>query len=395
MYKLLNNLNLKNIFLISVFILLGISISIHKGYGDDLDSYAMISTFLKIIEEGYYSPSRFYEYPIGELVYGFLAYFFGSFISSLISYSFFLASLIFIYKSFFQTYLFDKKLILFIILCFSNPVLFLDNTNPSDAPLSLFVFCLGFFFYKKKYLIYAGLFFSLAIATRANYGLFVYTVIFYDIIKNKKIDQKTLELIIICTLLTFLFYFPAFIINKFDITFITNPGGPDLNLVSLLPRFIYKTYLTYGVYSSILILLIYLLNFTKVNNSIIKYKLEFLIFFLNLLTFLFIPTKTSIISLSIILTYLIIYKILINKKLIYLLIFSNLIFYIFSYQIFEFKYKNQDPCAPIEAIDANIEIKFKEGYFFERSLKLKQKIKCDSRAFSNKSQNYLEGKRLK
>ena len=205
----------------------------------------MISTFIRIIEEGYYTPSRFYGYPLGELFYGFLAYYFGSLTSSLISYFLFLASLILIYKSFFQSYLFDKKLILFLVLCFSNPVLFLDNTNPSDAPLSLFVFCLGFYFYKKKYFIYASLFFALSIAARANYGLFVYAVIFYEIIKNKKINNQSLEFIIICTLITFLFYYPAFIINKFDISFITNPGGPDLKLESLIPRFIYKTYLSY------------------------------------------------------------------------------------------------------------------------------------------------------
>ena len=144
---------------------------------------------------------------------------------------------------------------------------------------------MGFYFYKKKYFIYASLFFALSIAARANYGLFVYAVIFYEIIKNKKINNQSLEFIIICTLITFLFYYPAFIINKFDISFITNPGGPDLKLESLIPRFIYKTYLSYGIYSSILILIIYLSKFKEINKSINKYKLEFSLFILNLLTF--------------------------------------------------------------------------------------------------------------
>ena len=35
------------------------------------------------------------------------------------------------------------------MLCFSNPVLYLDNTNPSDYPLSLFFFSLGVYLFRK------------------------------------------------------------------------------------------------------------------------------------------------------------------------------------------------------------------------------------------------------
>ena len=86
MFKNLILNNNKNIFLIFLFIFIGIITSLYKGYGDDIDSHAMIHTFIRIIQEGLYEPSRFYGYPLGELFYGFLAYYFGSLTSSLISF---------------------------------------------------------------------------------------------------------------------------------------------------------------------------------------------------------------------------------------------------------------------------------------------------------------------
>ena len=145
MFKNLILNNNKNIILIFLFIFIGIITSLYKGYGDDIDSHAMIHTFIRIIQEGLYEPSRFYGYPFAELFYGFFAYFFGSFVSSFISYLFFLSSIVLIYKSYFKFTFIDYKLLLFVILCFSNPVLYLANTNPSDAPLSLFLFSLGFY----------------------------------------------------------------------------------------------------------------------------------------------------------------------------------------------------------------------------------------------------------
>ena len=77
MFKNLILNNNKNIILIFLFIFIGIITSLYKGYGDDLDSHAMIHTFIRIIQEGLYEPSRFYGYPLGELFYGVLAYYFG------------------------------------------------------------------------------------------------------------------------------------------------------------------------------------------------------------------------------------------------------------------------------------------------------------------------------
>ena len=64
--------NLKDLFIIIIFILLGIITSLFKGYGDDLDSHSLILSFISIYENGVYSPSRFQGSPVAEIFYGFL-----------------------------------------------------------------------------------------------------------------------------------------------------------------------------------------------------------------------------------------------------------------------------------------------------------------------------------
>ena len=56
---------------------LGIIVGFYKGYGDDIDSHALILSFINIIENGEYSPSRYHGYPFAELFYGFFGYYFG------------------------------------------------------------------------------------------------------------------------------------------------------------------------------------------------------------------------------------------------------------------------------------------------------------------------------
>tara|TARA_B100001121_G_scaffold309285_1_gene335651 strand:- start:2243 stop:2695 length:453 start_codon:yes stop_codon:yes gene_type:complete len=130
------NFNFKNILVIISLTLLGIQTSLFKGFGDDLDSHALILSFIGVLENGVYVPSRFYGSPFGEIFYGYIGYNFGSFLRSFLSYCFFLFSIILIFASYLKNKINQKDLFLFILICLSNPVLYLDNTNPSDYPLS-------------------------------------------------------------------------------------------------------------------------------------------------------------------------------------------------------------------------------------------------------------------
>ena len=52
MIEIIKNRKLIKIISSSFLLILGLFISSHKGYGDDIDSRALISTFINMIENG-------------------------------------------------------------------------------------------------------------------------------------------------------------------------------------------------------------------------------------------------------------------------------------------------------------------------------------------------------
>lgn len=387
--------NINLILIIFIFLLIGIITSIYKGYGDDLDSHALILSYINIYENGIYSASRFYGSPFAEFFYGFIGYNYGSFLGSFLSYIFFTCSVIFLLIGFSEKKIKFNDLSLFVILCFSNPVLYLDNTNPSDYPLSLFFFSLGIFLFKKHEKLFSIIFFALAIATRANYALFVLGYLLYEILCKKDYFKINLCVLIYSFLIGSLFYLPILIQYKLSLSFISNGGGPDLTLASLVPRFIYKIYLSLGVFSSIFVLFFIIFKFKKFIKLILEYKTIALLIFLNLAIFMFMPTKTSIISLFVVLLYILVFKFFNKKLYLYVLILLNFIYYFSSYNFFSFEYKYSEKCSPIEAIGAKIDFKISKGYLFERTIKMKNQIECASSQFNDQSIKYISGKKIR
>lgn len=387
--------NINLILIIFIFLLIGIITSIYKGYGDDLDSHSLILSYINIYENGIYSASRFYGSPFAEFFYGFIGYNYGSFLGSFLSYIFFTCSVIFLLIGFSEKKIKFNDLSLFVILCFSNPVLYLDNTNPSDYPLSLFFFSLGIFLFKKHEKIFSIIFFALAIATRANYALFVLGYLLYEILYKKDDFKINLCVLIYSFLIGSLFYLPILIQYKLSLSFISNGGGPDLTLASLIPRFIYKIYLSLGIFSSIFVLFFIIFNFKKFIKLILEFKTIALLIFLNLAVFMFMPTKTSIISLFVVLLYILVFKFFNKKLYLYVLILLNFIYYFSSYNFFTFEYKYSEKCGPIEAIGAKIDFKISKGYLFERTIKMKNQIECASSQFNDQSIKYISGKKIR
>ncbi len=388
-------LNYKNSLIIFLFILIGIQTSLYKGYGDDLDSHGLILSFISVYENGVYSPSRFQGSPIAEIFYGFLGYNFGSFPGSFSSYIFFISSLILFFKSLEGAKISNSNLFLFIIVCISNPILFLDNTNPSDYPIALFFFALGIFYLKKNKVLFPIILFSLAIGSRVNFILFILFYLIYEIYINNSTLKKNLAIIIFALLLSFLFYLPVLIKYEFDPYLIIFSADSGLKFIELLPRFLYKFYLSIGIYSSILILFIIFININKLKDIVIQNLDLSILILLNSLVFLLMPTKTSILSLSIILIYILLFKIINKRIYIFLLIFLNLLSYVISYEILEIRYKNLGSCDPIVAIDANFKFRITEGYYFKRTEFMKNQIICASQQFGEKSEKYINGIRIK
>ena len=178
------DLDFKKIFIFTFLLAVGLFTVNYKGYGDDLDQTGLIKTYISIVQEGIYIPSRYYGHPFAEIFIGFFSYNFGAKIIVGLTYIFFIFSITF----FGNFFLINKqKIILLILLCISNPVLFLDNTNPSDAPLSLFLFSLGLILAKKRFIL-SSVIFALCIATRPNYALFILIFfIIYTLDKNNRL----------------------------------------------------------------------------------------------------------------------------------------------------------------------------------------------------------------
>ena len=391
----MGNVSFKNIVIVISLVLLGIQTSLYKGYGDDLDSHALILSFIGVLENGIYSPSRFYGSPFGEFFYGYIGYNFGSFLGSFLSYCFFLFSIILIFASYSKNKINQKELFLFILICISNPVLYFDNTNPSDYPLSLFLFSTALFLFKKNNKFYSIIFFALTIATRANFALLIIVFLIYEMFKDKRDYKSSLLVLFYSLAISSLFYFPIFIQHKLSLSFISNNGGPDLTFQALTPRFLYKSYLSIGVFSSIFIIYLFIKKIDKVRNLILSNKDLTIFIFLNLLVFYFMPTKTSIISLALILFYVFLFKLVDKKKYIYPIIFLNFLFYIVSYQLFDFKYKYPGKCDPIEAIGAEFKLTINQGYYFKRTETMRNQIFCASKELGDNSLKYINGRRIK
>ena len=120
-------------FLLFLF-LAGIYFCFKNNYGWDWDSYAMIDTYLNILENGSYSRSRGAGYIVPEIGIGFLSYYFGSFLVNFLSFLFLIAGLIFLYQAmtkilekdlFFDRARKNEMMIVFLLLLIFFAVIFL------------------------------------------------------------------------------------------------------------------------------------------------------------------------------------------------------------------------------------------------------------------------------
>ena len=401
---MLSYLSKKNYFFTFIIFIFGILISRIVSYGDDLDFLGLIHTFINVIENGTYTPSRFYGSPLAEFLIGLFAYFFGGEISAFICYVLFVFSLNFLFCYFYNNE--NKSLtnykFYFYALCLTNPVLLFDNVNPSDFAISLFFFSFGLFILKTKYKLFSSILFGFAIASRANYAAFVIIILILEFLFNKKNNalKDSILIFLNTTIIMCLFYLPITILHKLKIDYISNPGGPEFKLAELFPRFFYKFYLLFGVYNSLLFVCLFLIGFIGLNQKNIK---KFVIdeknliglVLINTLIFFFIPSKTAIISMVIILFYILLIKNF-GKKLLLSIVFFNVLYWVVSYQLFDFKYKYSGLCDPIIFVDKEFNFKVKEGFFFEKKKQLLGRIKCNSVEFKDKDERekYLRGEKL-
>jgi hypothetical protein len=160
---------------------------------------------------------------------------------------------------------------------------------------------------------------------------------------NKLNIKENLKYIFLLFFVSSLFYLPMFYSSKLSLSFISNTGGVGLNFSDMWPRFIYKTYMMVGVFSSIFIFILITLKIKFFINILIKEKILFLLIVVNLLTFFSFPTKYALLQPFLIFLYLVLSK-YVSQKIIFIIVALNIFEWFFSYQLIEIKYKYADIC---------------------------------------------------
>ena len=394
-----------NNFLILILIplvILGIYLCYIGGYGSDEDTLAMINSFESILYSGYYQTSRFTGYPVAEIIIGFFSLYFGSFYTNIVVYFSFIASLFFIFLTFEDTKaikLYNKKFILFLIFCFSNPILYFDNIEPVDYSLAFLFFSLGTFFYSKKLFQLSYIFFIVALGTRLNFAVFVIIFIYFFNFENIKISKfEKINSIVLILFGGSLLFVPIWYINNFGFDWLTSARPTEEGIIGLVSRFIYKTYQVFGVVASFIIFFITIRIFKSQNFKFeYKNKLLLIIILSNFFIFLYIPAEYSYIQPAVILTYLFVLKNLKNYNWVYLLIVFNFASWFVNIELIEKKYENNNlsVCSTVHVTDAKIKFNFQPGYF-EKYLKSRDTILCliEHSKGSQKYNNISQGKKL-
>ncbi len=374
-----NILNLL-ILICSIFFLY---ISQNNYYGSDHDTFSQVDTFIRIIEEGKYYRSRTFGFPVSEILLGGSIFFLGDKITSLIIAIIFSLSIIIFFIAFKKIEKNNLNFKIFILLCFTNPILVFDNLNIIDYPISLFFFSLGCFFSVKKEYILMSIFFGICLGCRINFALFI---IIYLVFCQKIQYQILFKNLFLIFFIGGLFYLPFLISINFSYNSfneIKTLGGirfdhsANLELgFAQISRFFYKIIFSFGLIPALVIMWISFKLF-KDNEfqKIFRYKTEIIIILSNLLLFFLLPTKTAIISIVTIFVYLIITE-LSKKEYLYIIILFNIISFFISMNFININYRYSDPCKPKQAMNAKIQFYFDEGHIKKYLNKSYNNMKC-------------------
>jgi len=333
---------------LACLIISGVVLAVTSNYGGDNDTYEMLRTFSVLINGSGYIPSRFTGYPVAEIGIGFIAFYFGSWLNNLLSFIFFITSLVLIYKSFDKSN-FDSRFIIFLILCVSNPVLFFDNIAPMDYAWALLFYSIGIFFFKKQDFLFSILFFGISIGARPNYLIFcLVTIAFF---KHEIPISKYLKfsMAIVTFFIGALFYVPIWFNSGLGFDWVTAVRPINQGYLYLVARFIGKTWMAFGLLALPLCIYSVVKYFNKLHN-LRNLKLLTLLIFSNLLIYLYIPADRSYLQLSLILFFLLLtYFPLRNLVVVALL---NVMSWFILINPLTFTFQSDKLCDPTEVVGA-------------------------------------------
>ncbi len=264
-------------------------LAITSNYGGHHDIYLMLGSFLSVLKNGDYIPSRFTGYPVAEIGVGASAWAGGSALSNSVNFFLFLISVL-LFPFCFSTKPTLTRYLAFAAMALSSTVLAFDNIMSIDYPWSCFFWVVGCFCLKRLDVSHiATIPMALAIGSRPVFGLFVMASIMLieplhtpaDSTSNDRIKAK------VSTLLTTLFagslfYIPVWLKHGFGLAWISAVPPDNQGYIGLAGRFAFKLITAAGVIQAaiiITILALILLNMTNKNLNtarLIKYDAIFL-----------------------------------------------------------------------------------------------------------------------
>ena len=255
------------IIIISSF-LVGLVTALTNTYGYDNDTYRMLKTFLNLIHNGIYIPSRPPGSPVPEIGIGTLAWLGGSNLTNIFTLLIYFISIslfpfCFIKKPRYTNYLF------FLSLCATSPLLLFENTHSIDYSWGLLFFTIGALIkFRFNYNFISIVFFVLAVASRCIYILYLIPLIIFNSNDEHhvKFEQK-ISFLFTCLFCSTLFYLPVWFQNNLSLNWITTHTPDDEGLFGIMARFIYKNIMNFGLIQSIIIAFIFLNNFLKYTNK--------------------------------------------------------------------------------------------------------------------------------
>ncbi len=369
----------------------GIYLAYIGGYGSDEDTLPLIGAYESMMSGNKLMASRFTPYPVAELGIGFLSYNFGSAVTNIITFSFIIFGIIIFYLAIIDKYE-KSEILLFLILCLSNPILYFENLEPIDYSWAFLPLALGAFALKKNYFELAIIFFGISIGTRIYFLVFVFIIVLFFNYKKEITTNRKLLFFILSWFVGGLFYLPIWFENGFALNWLTAVTPNDQGIMGLIARFFYKIVMSFSVLSVITISILFFLYYIKVKKIKTNKVLVGLIIS-NLVIFFFIPAEMSYLQ-PLIISFFLITAINLQQSYIYVAVLINFFSWFIEIEPLNISYLNKDKCNNVQAVSAEIDVKFKSGRLYE-FLDSRDKIKCWINLDTTRGKKILEGKALK
>ena len=342
------------------------------GYGNDVDTYAMIRQGQELLSSYKYYPSRPPGYFVPEVIIGFTSMVGGHYLTNLLS-ALMGATSIYIFYKFIKRY-FDGKISMLISLIVGlNPYYIIAASSSMDYMYSIFFGLCGVCCLDRRKHFLAAILFALSLSARLSNSLIVFAIYVGYLITylrngDKKAFVKLVTSILVAMIIMVVLYMPSYIAFGNSFKFL-GYGIGDWDYFGHFARFIYKNVYLMGFLSSIFILISVIyssLKAKKLGEISFEMKLGMFVLIIHEILFLKVPIEISYL-LPVLFVSVPIWAIIVRKNTILILV---LLLLTVSYNFVKVDVLTFDrDYVKAEAVDANVGISMNAGVLVDDVIK--------------------------